>query len=75
MVLHAVPVLRVEGGLAHIQAVRRGLHILGRGLLSRHRADIVAEEHGVGAQDLIAHGVLSAVPLHLRVHHAVIVFL
>ena len=41
MMLHAIPVPRVKTGLTHIEAVRRGFHILRRRFLTRYSADII----------------------------------
>lgn len=72
VIAHAIPVLRVEARLADIQAVCRLLHVLRRRRLPRDGADVFAEQHRIGTQDLVAHPRPIA---RLGVHNLIIVLL
>ena len=73
MVVHPIPVLPVEGHAPRIQTVCRSLHVFRAGNLSGYCPHVVAEQHGVGAQHLVAHGVLPAIAVYGGVHHPVVV--
>ena len=75
MMLHAVPVLRIEACASQIETVGCLLDLLGTGGLAGNGANIFTEKHGVDAQDPVADRVPHALSLNLRVHYLIIIVL